>query len=359
MAHEIDVSVIKKGGFVAYKQPAWHSLGTVLDRTLTFEDVLEHSGLDFTVIKAPNRHLLFDDTGNLIFEQKSKTSYFTARTDTGIILGDRVGKDYTILQNKQALAIADTLVAESNGTLRYDTAGSLKDGRLVWVLLAFDSPLTVGKADHVARYLLLASSHDGSMSLQARLTPVRVVCNNTLQASQLKSGGVIAIRHTAGAAGQLDEAARILVSINQECQDMTQVYNSLAKRRVTAEAFTEYVTDVMLTGEQKRKLLKGEDIDKVLGPKKLKHLRQVFEYATDGVGQDEAMPGSAWWCYNAITGYFSNVKAYQNAEHRMNTLMLGAAQEQMSRALMLATTLDEKPRVDARLIGAIGELMQN
>lgn len=102
MAHNLDFS---KGfaSFASRKQTAWHGLGSVVDAMNT-KQALQLGGLDFDVIKAPNIHRI--GTKEIV----STNSFFTYRNDTEAVLGDKLGKDYTVLQNREAMDLIDTLV---------------------------------------------------------------------------------------------------------------------------------------------------------------------------------------------------------------------------------------------------------
>jgi phage/plasmid-like protein (TIGR03299 family) len=172
MAHKIDNS---KGfnAFVSFAQAAWHGLGKVLTNAISTEDALNQGGLNYQVLKLPNVHCLPNGE-----ELISEESFFTVRTDVNKVLGAKLGRDYEVLQNVEALNVVDEIL--QSGTATIETAGAIDDGRKVFICLKINKGITVGSNDQICQYLLIATSHDGSLSITVMPTNVRVVCNNTL-----------------------------------------------------------------------------------------------------------------------------------------------------------------------------------
>ncbi len=186
MAHKIDNS---KGfsAFVSFQAPAWHGLGEVFTEQISTLDALKRGGLDYQVLKLPNIHYLPNGE-----ELISEDSFFTVRTDVNKVLGSRLGKDYEVLQNIEALNVVDEILQSGSATI--ETAGAINEGRKAFICLKVNKDIIVGDSDTVNQYVLIATSHDGSMSITATPTNVRVVCNNTLTAALQGAKGAIKIR---------------------------------------------------------------------------------------------------------------------------------------------------------------------
>ena len=150
----------------------WHGEGTKLENVATSAEAIEAAGLDWKVEKRGLYFAQTDGTTQLI-----PGKYATVRTDNQVALGI-VGKVYTPLQNKEAFSFFDSIVGVKEAM--YHTAGSLGKGERVWILAKLPGYIKVTEDDVVEKYLLLANSHDGSSAVEMLFTPVRVVCQNTL-----------------------------------------------------------------------------------------------------------------------------------------------------------------------------------
>lgn len=338
MAHEIDT---QKGfaGFASLKQPAWHGLGTVVEERMTIADALHYGGLDFEVLKAPNVHRFPDAT-----EQVSKDSFFTYRTDTNCVLGDKLGKGYTVMQNKVALDLVDELVSKQSMTI--ETVGSLCDGAKVFVTLKNKTPIDLGNNDITEQYLVLLNGHDGNTAISAYFTNVRVVCQNTLNASLGLSKNKHTVRHTVTAKDRLTEAL-IIMGVMQRNTDLdNQAYQRMKVKQFTDKMFSHYLGNIFFTPQEMKDFKKGESR---ISTRKKNVIAEVVNFAHTGIGQDLAGEGTAFWAYNAITGYFSNQKVYKDTEVRMDNLLWGTDAQVMNRAAELALTPEKIINLDRNL----------
>ena len=178
MAHEIYIKKDGKAAMMYVGEDPWHGLGTKLVNPPTSLEAIRAAGLDWEVDKFP------------LFAQFGKDRQFMKKVDRYALMPvDRiespdcpvlgvVGQDYGIVQNRDAFTFFDPIISEKLAT--YETAGALGEGERVWVLAKLPGDIVVHKDDKVIKYLLLVNSHTGMASVQIKLTPVRVVCNNTL-----------------------------------------------------------------------------------------------------------------------------------------------------------------------------------
>ncbi len=157
-----------------YGQVPWHGLGTRVEDVLTWREAIVAAGLDWTVRLEP----VYRRRGETFAE--SRLAHFTVREQDGTVLGV-VGPGYQVVQNAEAFQFLDDVVDDSRP--KYETAGSLRGGRKVWALARLPREIRIGGIDEVIPYLLLVNAHDGSHSLMVAVTPVRVVCMNTLNAA--------------------------------------------------------------------------------------------------------------------------------------------------------------------------------
>lgn len=330
MAHLIDNS---KGfnAFVSFAAPAWHGLGTVLNNPLSTADALQQGGLDYSVLKLPNIHCLPDGS-----EIISEDSFFTLRSDVNKVLGSRLGKDYEVMQNIEALNVVDEIL--QNGTASIETAGAIDEGRKVFICLKVNKDIIVGADDAVKQYVLIATSHDGSLSITAMPTNVRVVCNNTLTAALRNAQDKIKIRHTINAGARLTEAAKILKLIANNTAANEDNYNEMAGTIISKEQMFDYFGNVFCTPQEIKELQAGTNAKQVLSSRKQNILTDVLSFANRGQGQATTMQGNnftMWSAYNAVTGYATR-KKYSSASDRANSMLFGSAAETIESAGVLA-----------------------
>lgn len=314
MAHKLDTT---KGSaaFVSFQQAAWHGLGVVMNDAITIEDALHRGGLDFTVVKEPNIHYMNDKF------YTSEDSFFTYRTDAFKVLGSRLGRDYTVYQNIDALSVVNELV--KTGKVSIETAGAIDEGRKVFVCLKLQDTITVTPKDVISQYVLLANSHDGSLAITAMPTNVRVVCNNTLSAALAGAKAAHKIRHTINAPDRVKEAFSILGLLNNNQKSNEAAYNAMKANVISKQDFFDYIGNIFMTDEEIKELQKGNR--DALSTRKKNIMEGVLNFAETGVGQREALADgnvNMWFAYNAVTGYLTG-KKYSSADDRFNSLILG------------------------------------
>jgi len=332
MAHKIDLST-GKPALVMFQQPAWHGLGKVFTTEISRTEAENEGGLTFQVEKAPNIHTIPG-----IDPIVSKDSFFTYRTDTNAILGTRLGRDYTVYQNHEALDVIDELL--KNGNLKIETAGAVDQGKRVFICLKMANPIIVGGNDEVSQYVLLANSHDGSLAITAMPTNVRVVCWNTLSAALGAAKPQHKIRHTTNAADRVKEAFKIMGLLQENSKLNSAAYNAMREHKISNTDFFDYIGNILMTPEEIVNLQKGAK--DVLSTRKQNIVKEVLEYAEIGQGQAEALGNgnlNYWWAYNAVTGYLTS-KKYNTADDRFNSLMFGDSAAKIKTAANLALKPD-------------------
>ncbi|WP_201260918.1 DUF932 domain-containing protein [Embleya scabrispora] len=196
--------------FVTARQDAWHRLGTVTTDTFTAEDAmrLAHLG-NWNVHTVPVDCAVLGDDGVTRLRVPDRyatvrTHPFTGRPD---VLGI-VGNDYHPVQNEAHADLLNTLVDEAGA--HFETAGSLHDGRQVFVTMRLPRTLRLGGGDDVDLFIAALNSHDGSSAFRLIVTPTRIVCANTQAAALRNAHSTFAIRHTSGARGHIAEARQAL-----------------------------------------------------------------------------------------------------------------------------------------------------
>lgn len=177
------------------REKPWHGLGTRVEEAPTSKDAIELAGLDWTVDANP----ILDINGSIIEGYKANT-----RSSDGRVLGV-VGNKYSIVQNAEAFEFTDTLLGEG---LRYETAGSLRGGKQIWLLGKMPEQAILG--DKVEPYICFTNTHDGSGAVRICMTPIRVVCNNTLNMALEGAKRSWSTRHSGDIKLRLEEARQTL-----------------------------------------------------------------------------------------------------------------------------------------------------
>ena len=170
--------------FFSVKQKAWHGLGQIVEQYPTSEEAIKYAGLNYEVAKSPLyiKGSNFVETPNGIettdSEQKVPNYFANIRTDNNAVLGV-VGNDYHIVQNREAFSFFDAIVGGGDGIL-YETAGALGKGERIFITAKLPGYIRVGNGNDVTeKYVFLTTSHDGSGSITAAFTPIRIVCQNS------------------------------------------------------------------------------------------------------------------------------------------------------------------------------------
>ncbi|MGE4354225.1 MAG: DUF932 domain-containing protein [Oscillospiraceae bacterium] len=199
----------------------WHKLGRPVAEAPNSAEALRLAGLDWAV----NPQDMYTNINGVMV--KAPNCKANIRSSDNSILGV-VTDRYTIVQNADAFAFTDDLIG---GDVRYDTAGSLKNGRTVWMLAKMPSAKIAG--DTVEPYLCFTNSHDGSGAVRICMTPVRVVCNNTLNMALNSAKRQWSARHVGIMENKLDEARRSLELAERYMLELSVRAEQLANERMT------------------------------------------------------------------------------------------------------------------------------
>jgi phage/plasmid-like protein (TIGR03299 family) len=333
MAHNINRNInTGKDAFFSVKEKAWHGLGQIVDNHPTAAEAIKFAGLDFEVVKKP----LY--TPDLNFEigassemQEIKTHFATMRTDTQQILGV-VGKKYTIVQNADAFTFFDS-IAETG--VNYETAGALGDGERVFITAKLPNTIKVADNDHLEQYIFLTTSHDGSGSIQAAFTPIRIVCNNTLTAALKNCSNMVTIRHTASATEQLSQAWRVMGICQTMGKELQPIFQRMAKTRITDEQTKKLIQLAMAPNDVIFKAIEqGKPVEFSTQFENI--LSNVWEYSQTSETQlMGSTAGTVFGAYNAITGYFQNVKDYRSDDAKLTSILFGSGADRSQKAFDL------------------------
>lgn len=298
--------------------PPWHRLGIHLQNPATAQEAIEVAGLDFKVQLKPIKTV-----GNRK-QQIIPNAFATVRQDTGAILGV-VGSRYEPIQNKDAFAFFDPLVGSDEAI--YHTAGVLGKGERIWILAKLPSYIRIGKNDIVDKYLLLTNSHDGSAVVRAKLTPIRVVCNNTLSIALTGSEQEVRIRHTLNAINKLEEAHKLLGLTNSLFEQLDAIFNRMALRKITDKQLVDYVKALVPSNPDAKYQTRNENIREA-----------ILQLHESGQGA-EMSRGSLWGAYNAVTEYSDHVQHSKDVSRQLKNIWFGSGEKLKLKAFTQAQKL--------------------
>nr|WP_294991393.1 DUF932 domain-containing protein [uncultured Sediminibacterium sp.] len=327
MAHNINFNE-RSGGysFFSVKEKPWWNLGNVVEDYPNSREALQFAHLDYEVIKEDLYTTSFNADGQAMdFTKRVKTHYATIRKDTGDILGV-VGKDYQIVQNLEAFSFFDTIVGGDG--IHYETAGALGNGERIFITAKLPDYIRVGKEDLIEQYLFLTTSHDGYGSITAAFTPIRVVCQNTLNAALKKHNNCIKIRHTANAKERLEQAHKLMGITNTLSAQLENIFNRWSKVQISDPEVKKLIQQAMCPNKEVYSNLQAGK-DDALSTAFKNICDNAFTYAMSNETQTmDTTRGTLFGAYNAVTGYFQNVRNYKNDEAKLKSLLYGGIAQQ-------------------------------
>lgn len=224
------------------RETPWHGLGTKVMQAPDSKNVLKMAGLDWTVEQEP----IYTD-GDYIEGYKANI-----RSSDRKVLGV-VTDRYKVVQNAEAFAFTDELLGEG---VRYETAGSLQEGRKVWMLARMPQEFVI-MGDRISPYLVFSNSHDGSGAIRVAVTPIRVVCNNTLNLALATAKRSWSMIHTGDIKSKMEEARDTLFMADYYMENLGMEFEELRKKTLDDRKVKEYIEVLLpyedcLTPQQKK-----------------------------------------------------------------------------------------------------------
>lgn len=275
------------------REKPWHGLGTHVEEAPTSADALRIADLDWNVVQ---RNI------QVCGGAKIKNYKANVRDSDGTVLGV-VSDRYKIVQNAEAFEFTDSLIG---GDVRYETAGSLNGGRKIWLLARLPETEIVG--DKTEPYLCFTNTHDGSGAIRVCMTPIRVVCNNTLNLALGSARRAWSVRHTGDMASKMHEARVCLEMASAYMNDLSQTADRLANTTVTRDRLREILDEMFPVTEE------STDREKQ-NIQKLKNEYMVCYFAPDIL----KFRGTAWGAVNAMSDMIShNAPRRKTADYREN-----------------------------------------
>lgn len=209
------------------REKPWHGLGVRVEEAPTSADALTMAGLDWQVLQES----VYTDAGEKINGYKANVRS-TDRKVLGVVT-DR----YKVIQNAEAFEFTDTLLGSG---VRYETAGSLAEGKKVWLLARLPREYIIG-GERISPYLVFSNTHDGSGAVRVAVTPIRVVCNNTLNLALETAKRSWSMIHTGDIKGKIQEAKDTLFMAEEYMDNLGKEFERLRTIQMTDEQVKEYI----------------------------------------------------------------------------------------------------------------------
>ena len=336
MAHQVETMAW------ANDEP-WHGLGVEVPATLTPLEMQEAASLDWTVSKRPSYTIdapeWSEDVGLI---QADKTFHIVRDSDNQIL--SHCGRDYIPIQNEDVFKFFKRFTEAGHMTM--ETAGSLKNGGEIWGLAKISEDFELVGEDQIKGYLLINQPHIVGRSMIIKLTPIRVVCNNTLTFALGSAGASFRIPHVKACGDEAIRAAEEALGLSGErMAEFKEAATFLTKKKAKHSDFLEYVGEVyqptMIADYRRDQELKAQG--KLIG--ELPPLVENFnKYPNLAVEALKHAPGASlkssrgpWWgALNAITYVEDHLHESEIPGNTLHSAWFGAAANRKSRALDLA-----------------------
>jgi phage/plasmid-like protein (TIGR03299 family) len=300
MAHEVEQ-------MFSVKETPWHGLGRIIREAPTMEEGIRLAGLDWRIDQRP---VFTSNSEGGLQAILDKTALVRSDTDVTMAV---LGNKYKPLQNSEAFQFFQPFLDEKMASL--ETAGSLKDGRKIWVLAKLNkAPIEITRNDIVEKYLLLSNSHDGTLAVRVGFTPIRVVCANTMAyAHESNASSLIRVYHGKNVKQNVDALRETINIVDATFEASEEKMKFLARQNLNKEDLRKYIKTVMSIAEKYESERQQINADRMEA-----RIMELFEVSA---GAKEA--GDTYWgAYNAVN-YYLNYEVGRSQEGRLNNLWFG------------------------------------
>ena len=362
MAHNLEI-VNGVASFAENKRTglAWHGLGTKVDGAMLVKDALKLCHADYHVETAPvaafsqemiekvcNGTFTMDD----LLDSYVNNAKATIRTDNGSVLG-LVSDSYGIVQNADAFAFVDMFCSgkatDRDNTPVIETCGVLGKGERIFVTAKFPQPIVLDNGDELEKYVVFTTSHDGSGAVRCVISPVRVVCNNTLSFALKENSGRFSFRHTSSVSQRLDLTNEENAKFAYKALNLSNLYeaelkasfNHLRNVRISEKMLDDMLAEVAFSDDSLKIYKATGNYNHQDIPTRGKNLfTSMKDCVISGVGQDSTISGTAEWALNGLTSYFQNSAKYKSDEVKFDSIMDGRVAKKVQKMYDTCMALD-------------------
>ena len=263
------------------REKPWHGLGKIVMEAPTSKDALELTGLNWSVVQEP----IYTEFSEVVEGYKANVRDFDRKV-LGVV-SDR----YKVVQNADAFSFTDELLGKG---VRYETAGSLQEGKKVWLLARLPREYIIA-GERISPYLVFSNTHDGSGSVKVAITPVRVLCNNTLNLALSTASRSFSMVHTGNIQDKIQEAKDTLFMAEQYMDCLGAEFEQLRKQKISDAQVKEYIEMLLpiekdaskiqskniirLRDDMKKRYYDAPDLQKV-GNNAYRFINAVSDFAT-------------------------------------------------------------------------------
>lgn len=316
--------------FASARVPAWHKKGTITDGAMTASEALQLTGLDGTVSVSEQPVSTTVNGQQLTIDNKFIT--YRDHAKHGLTALGVVGNRYTPIQDSDAFEFLNYLADESGAV--FETAGALGHGERVFMSMKFPESMKLANGqDLVDNYIVAVNSHDGTTSFNVVVTPVRVVCQNTVRLALRKATNKVSLRHTANATQKVQQARDTLGIVFKYQEEFQREVDRLLAVDMSEQDFSKFVeTLVPLPSSKDASQREIATVERKRG-----EITQLWNAPTQA-----NVAGTGWAAYNAVVEWSDWVKRIRGEGDkdalRAERLILGIGEEIKDRAheLLLA-----------------------
>ncbi len=301
-----------ESGF-SVRVPMWHGLGTVLDDYPTdWTDARKKAGLEWE----PRLVLPYQQRGEDFVPVT--THRLVERDDNHEVLGI-VSDQYSLISHKQMGEIVEAILG-ADINVRFETAGSIKNGAAVWCLVYLDEPFTVGRDDSQSLpFLALLNAHDGTGACKVIYTRVRIVCWNTYQAADAeatRSGAAYTFRHTGDVASRIEEAKNAIAGLRAGVTEWGEEAAELVSLNIDDPRVEWFLSEFIP--------MPAADVVSDRVRANIEKARGLFRnFYFDSITCD-AHRGTALGLVDAATEYLDHARSFRNSDSRIGRSLLRA-----------------------------------
>ena len=279
------------------RETPWHGLGKIIEEAPTSDEAIKIAGLDWNVIQRP----VYTSTG--IISGFKANIRETDEKFLGLVT-DR----YRIVQNREAFEFTDALLGEG---VRYETAGSLASGKRVWMLAKMETAtITDEKVDP---YLVFTNNHDGNGAIRVAITPVRVVCQNTLNLAMKRASRHWSAVHTGDMQSKLVEARNTLLNAKEYMTALEEELGELKLISLPDAKLDDYIEMLLPVDEAKDSIRKINNV---------KDMRAELRYRYFNAPDLQPIEKSAYRFINAVSDFATHTEPKRRTQNFKENLFM-------------------------------------
>lgn len=326
---------------------------------ITIQEVIEDAHLDYNVIK---QHLIrVNDTayesilnGNpLVGLQLSKDDIITSHCATVDERNDKtlgvVGSEYGVVQNTKAFEFINFIEQVSGVAPKIETAGRLGNGERIFITARLGEDSFLSPQDAIKNYVVFTNSHDGSGAVMAFFTPIRVICQNTLNMAIRECPNKVVFKHTKHVNSRLDweieenrkKALEVFSRSVQFSAKFIERMKGLQGERVNTKYVNDFTAQLLMQPAQFKLYQQANgnmDAVEEISTRTKNQVMALRDSIENGIGQ-QFDRGTKLWLINGVTTMLHNESKWRNDESEFSALMEGSGLKKVQKAYDLLTKI--------------------